>query len=961
MLLSKSTTKNLWKSIIILIIGFSITFILSFYTYRNTEKQTNKEFALICNEIKTTINSRLHAHAQLLRSGASLFGASDTITRQDWKEFNKHEQIHENLPGIQGVGYSMIISKNQLETHIKDIQAQGFSDYTIKPAGERDIYTSIIYLEPFEGRNLRAFGYDMYSEPVRRAAMQQACDSDVAALSDKVILVQETDKDLQAGTLMYVPVYKNGKLTNTVAQRRSAIIGWVYSPYRMNDLMKGILGGWDSINSKRIRLQIYDDKNISDNLLLFDSQSKDSIKDKDIISRNIILTIDFNGQIWLLNFTQIEEQFLFIKSKVIIVIFSGIVISLLLSGLYLSLKNTKKWANEISKQLTKELRESELRFKNIFSNHSSVMLLIEHKNGNIIDANKAASNFYGYSIEQLCKMSINEINTLSPEQIVQEIKKALTINSNYFIFTHKLANNEVRIVEVHSSPIMYDGEQILFSIIHDITERKNAELNLHKITTELQVTLATVTVGISYIKDRKVVWANVAHDEIFGYEIGKTQGMETSIFYIDKKNFEEFGKNAYLQLSTQNFYYQELKMRKKDGTQFWCSLTGRLINNSKVDDGTIWMIQDISERIQSEKEIRENQAQISAILNAIPDMMFILNKEGVYIDYHVPKTAELYAPPEVFLGKNIEQILPKEISDAFKIVLTKAIDSKLVEIFEYSLPYSQGISFYESRTIVFQEDKILTIIRDITERKKSEILIEKQHNELEKLNTDKDRFMSILAHDLRSPFNSIFGFLELLLSNIDKYDKDKIKFFINLINDSSRRFYNLLEDLLLWVRSQSGKIPYNPRIINFVDVCTKTIEILNESAKNKNITINCLANKEINIFADINMLNTILRNLIANAIKFTNNDGWIKIFAEENENFVTITIADNGIGIPQNLIAKLFDISQVYTTNGTAEETGTGLGLLICKEFVQKNGGKIWVESETGKGSKFKFTLNSRI
>jgi signal transduction histidine kinase len=161
----------------------------------------------------------------------------------------------------------------------------------------------------------------------------------------------------------------------------------------------------------------------------------------------------------------------------------------------------------------------------------------------------------------------------------------------------------------------------------------------------------------------------------------------------------------------------------------------------------------------------------------------------------------------------------------------------------------------------------------------------------------------------------------------------------------------------MWVRTQTGKISFEPQKLNFADICKDILEILKPSANSKNITINYYAPDEINVFADKDMLKTIFRNLISNAIKFTNKNGTININSEENSGNVTISVSDNGIGISQDNLAKLFDISKVLTTKGTAEETGTGLGLLLCKEFIEKHGGKIWVESEVGKGSDFKFTL----
>jgi len=158
-----------------------------------------------------------------------LFAASDTVTQEEWRKFIKNVKINRNLPGIQGVGYSLIIPKNQLKQHIQSFRENGSPDYDIMPVGDREIYTSIIYLEPFSGRNLRAIGYDMFSEPIRRKAMEISRDSDYAILSGKVILVQETNEYVQAGVLMYVPVYRNGMQTNQTYILNSRLYVHIYT------------------------------------------------------------------------------------------------------------------------------------------------------------------------------------------------------------------------------------------------------------------------------------------------------------------------------------------------------------------------------------------------------------------------------------------------------------------------------------------------------------------------------------------------------------------------------------------------------------------------------------------------------------------------------------------------------------------------------------------------------------
>lgn len=249
------------------------------------------------------------------------------------------------------------------------------------------------------------------------------------------------------------------------------------------------------------------------------------------------------------------------------------------------------------------------------------------------------------------------------------------------------------------------------------------------------------------------------------------------------------------------------------------------------------------------------------------------------------------------------------------------------------------------------------LIKEKHSLEKTLIQLNEANAELNKLNVDKDRFMAILGHDLRSPFTALLGLSDLLMENITEFDNDEIKKMAGGINKTAQSTFNLLEDILMWARTQQGKNPFKPQNLNFTDICKNVLETLYPNAKAKNIAINCLTADHLNVFADIDMLKTVLRNLVSNALKFTKDSGVIKITTEQTSLNVTISVSDNGIGINPDNLAKLFDVGQVLTTKGTKNEKGTGLGLLLCKEFVEKHGGRIWVESEEGKGSEFKFTL----
>lgn len=236
--------------------------------------------------------------------------------------------------------------------------------------------------------------------------------------------------------------------------------------------------------------------------------------------------------------------------------------------------------------------------------------------------------------------------------------------------------------------------------------------------------------------------------------------------------------------------------------------------------------------------------------------------------------------------------------------------------------------------------------------------IEKQKRNLEELNATKDKFFSIIAHDLKNPFNSVIGLSELLLYRYDSYDDAKIKEFIQQIHTFSSNAYNLLDNLLQWARSQTGRLKHKPDDLHMEAIIRESINLLQDTADKKNIKLTSDVNNSIHCYADPNMVKTIIRNLLSNAIKFTNENGKVYLTAEKEQgNKIKFSVVDNGVGIPADKVDHIFDLTRHYSSEGTNSEKGTGLGLILCKEFVEKNGGEIWVESEEGEGSSFNFTL----
>ncbi len=239
--------------------------------------------------------------------------------------------------------------------------------------------------------------------------------------------------------------------------------------------------------------------------------------------------------------------------------------------------------------------------------------------------------------------------------------------------------------------------------------------------------------------------------------------------------------------------------------------------------------------------------------------------------------------------------------------------------------------------------------------------IEESEQKLLELNAQKDKFFSIISHDLKSPFIALLGYSEILIEDFKNLTQEELFEFITSINKASKNVYNLLENLLEWSRIQTGRSEFIPEFFNVFKTAQSVVELMDCTAKQKNIKLVNTIDFKSTVYGDENMINTVLRNLVSNAIKFTRENGEVIIASESNDDYFTVSVSDTGIGMSDSDIEKLFRIDVHHTTIGTNKEKGTGVGLILCKELILKNNGNIWVESELKKGSRFNFSLPKKI
>ena len=355
---------------------------------------------------------------------------------------------------------------------------------------------------------------------------------------------------------------------------------------------------------------------------------------------------------------------------------------------------------------------------------------------------------------------------------------------------------------------------------------------------------------------------------------------------------------------------------------------------------------------------------VENIIKSMADTLIVINADETSTIKTINNAAVNllgYERPEL-VGSSIDSILDRStLESAKKETISDSNRLSKVET-NYRTKSGEEIPVSISATVLKNThgeiEGAIYVARDIRKQKEAERKIKEYVEQLKQLNASKDRFFSIIAHDLRNPFTAVLGFADILAKDAHELNPDEIKEFSSGLYSQSKAIFDLLENLLDWSRIQTGRMEYNPENINLCEFVKELMSVFSSLLSQKNIGLNINCDPGIKVFADENMLSTVFRNLTSNAIKFTNEAGSIFIDAKElDDKFVEVSVRDTGVGIPLDAREILFNIDVHISTKGTNNEEGTGLGLILCKDLVNKNGGEIHLESEVGKGTTFKFTI----
>jgi len=379
--------------------------------------------------------------------------------------------------------------------------------------------------------------------------------------------------------------------------------------------------------------------------------------------------------------------------------------------------------------------------------------------------------------------------------------------------------------------------------------------------------------------------------------------------------------------------------------------------------GGMGIVEDITESKKNELDIRKSENHFRSIWENSFDGMRVIDNSGIILSVNKAFCEIVKKPKEELIGKHYSIIYGETFRKEFALKGEINLKSKSVPVH-----YERRLLLWDNSHVWLEvinsfveisddENYLLSIFRNIGERKIGEEKIKIYLEELEELNKSKDKFFSIVAHDLKSPFQGLLGLSEILLEDYSEMSDEQIVQYLKIIRATTKDVYRLIENLLDWSRLQSGRMEYKTEKLNLLQLSEGVMNLMRPTASKKNLQLINNVPQSSYVYADMNMLNSVLQNLVSNSVKFTKESGFISISSDEKDDFVEITVSDDGVGMREKDLTKLFKMDEHFSTKGTKDESGTGLGLLLCKELVEKHGGTIWAESELGKGTKFHFTI----
>jgi PAS domain S-box-containing protein len=853
----------------------SLTLLTFYEIYNRVEERNRVLFEVRAENAKGDINKRIQDYIQILKGAQGLLDVSDTVSLQDWKNYIAMQQVDKNYPGILGIGYTVFLPQEQVRGFEGHVQSAGFPKFEVWPKkSNTSHFSSILYLEPFNARNQRAFGYDMFTDSIRREAMELARDSGAPAISGMVTLVQETTTGTQKGFLLYLPVYR-GEEPLTVAERREQLTAFVYSPFRVNDLMFGILGRRFS----DLDVQIFDSEEANAQTLLYDKDGNYSSGTKQAIPE---LEKEFNLQVGQHNWHVVmaaKPGFGYETAFPWLILTGGLLISGLLFIVMFSLANIRRGTY---------LRE-------VITDNATAALFILNTKDYCTFMNPAAEILTGFTFEELREQSLHsQVHHSHPDGRFYEPSECpiiKTLSSSQSLINHEdvfyRRNGEKVDVSINARPLYERGQVTSYLMeVRDISQEKEAEKALRGKNRDLEL-LNKIGKNLSAELELEKLLQIVTDTctELTGAEIGaffynrKEEGETLSLYTLSGKNKETFHRFP----------------MPRNTAVFAPTLEEKIL-------------------IRSDDIMQDNRFGKNAPFHGLPESHFpvksylavpVVSREGTIIG-------------GLFFGHSATGRFSAGHEEIVKAIASQA-----------------AIAIDNSQ-----------LFNDLNNK----------NGELQQINSELDNFVYTASHDLKAPVLNIEGLIYALTASLENEKHERVPMMIEMMKTSVLKFKETIQALTDIARTNKN-LDEEPDVIDLQEVLEDIRVSMNELIQDTGTRIEVKLGSRYIRFPKANMM-SVLQNLIQNAIKYRSPERLPLIIfnCECRDNKLVIEVKDNGMGIPENQLNKIFVMFKRYHTH----IEGTGVGLYLVKRIIENYKGSVAVESEVDKGTTFTIVLPAR-
>ncbi len=898
---------------LVLAAGLLFTFIVSYRLARVAETEDRARFQALVQDVHSSIENRLETYTALLRAGTGLFAASDSVSENEFRSFVKILGLGEHYPGVQGMGFCLRVKPEQKNALIEAKRREGVEGFHLWPESQRDEYHTIIYLEPPDQRNRAAIGFDMFTEPTRRAAMERARDTGLPAATVPVTLFQIVDPQAQqTGFLIYAPVYRKGQKTSTETERREALLGFVFSPFRADDFFRGIVTGKSYDN---IEFIIFDGSELTPKNLLHRSTVTDGSAPTSYQPRFAAITnLNVGGRPWTISYaSRPASDLAYSTSWVPYTLAAGILISFLFFIVTRSQTRARAKAerseadvreSEATVRKTLEdreraenaVKESEERYRELVENANDIVFTLDLE-GNVTSINKAVESMTGYSPAELRRMNMADFLTPGSTESARrmtERKLAGEERTNYEVEV-RAKDGHLLTLEISSRLAFHQGKPVgVQGVARDISTRRQAEEALRQ------------------ADQRALSEYERLLEKLAG--LAQTLGTARDLLAIFR------GLREFTLLSVPcNGLFVSLYDRIRDvRTACYGWGDGVEIDTSELPP------MPVNATGPNSRAVRTNQVIITN-------------------DY----MTETRGNPAVIVGPD-NGLRPQSSLSVPMSVMGRIIGTIEVQTYEpaaYRDEHATAMRMAANLTAVAIEN-VRLLERESTARATAE-----ESNRL------KDEFLATVSHELRTPLTAILGWSRMLESG--SLESDMAARAIETIKRNAKAQAQIIDDILDVSRIITGHLYLELNPIELAPALESAINVVRPTAEAKGIQIEIdLAREPAAVPGDANRLQQVFWNLLSNAVKFTPAGGKVIVQLRQVDSKAEIKVADTGQGITAEFLPFVFDRFRQADSTSTRQHGGLGLGLAIARHLIEIHGGTIEAKSSgEGKGATFTVTL----